>query len=105
MAAMDSRATDIGASRGLRGATADRTTMARTLAYLFISGAVLAFLAIAIPRVVDVPELGLGGPVISVAITLVAFAFALHLRGRSLLIAWPFQVALALATVLVTALV
>jgi two-component system, cell cycle response regulator len=77
--------------------------MARTLAYLFFAGAVLAFLSIAIPRAVDVPEVGIGAPIASVAATLAAFAVALRMRGRLLLTRWPFQLTLALGTALVTA--
>ena len=58
---MDSRATDVAVPRGLRGATADRTTMARTLAYLLFAGAVLACLSIAVPLSVDVPDVGIAG--------------------------------------------
>jgi len=77
--------------------------MARTLAYLFFAGAVLVFLSIAIPRAVDLPEVGIGAPIASVAATLAAFAVALRLRGRLLLRRWQFQLALAVGTALVTA--
>jgi diguanylate cyclase (GGDEF)-like protein len=77
--------------------------MARTLAYLFFAGAVLAFLSIAVPRAVDVPEVGIGAPIASVAATLATFGIALHMRGRLLLARWPFQLTLALGTALVTA--
>src|SRR5690349_693579 len=104
MAPMDSRATDnVAVPRGLRGATADRTTMARTLAYLFFAGAALALMSIAIPRAVHVPGVGIGAPIASVAATLAAFAVAYRLRGRLLLTRWPFQLSLALGTALVTA--
>src|SRR5262245_11122483 len=98
LAPKDSRATDVAVPRGLRGATADRTTMARTLAYLFFAGAVLAFMSIVIPRAVDLPEVGIGAPIASVAATIAAFAVAFGMRGRLLLRRWPFQLTLALGT-------
>src|SRR3954451_8547144 len=103
MAPMDSRATDVAAPRGLRGATADRTTMARTLAYLFFAGAALVLLSIALPRAVDLPEVAIGARIASVVATLAAFAVALRLRGRLLLTRWQCQLTLALGTALVTA--
>jgi two-component system cell cycle response regulator len=77
--------------------------MARTLAYLLLAGAALAFLSIGLPRAVDVPELGIGAPIASVAATLATFAVALRMRGRLLLTRWPFQLVLACSTALVTA--
>src|SRR5919197_3477893 len=102
MAPLDSRATDVAVPRGLRGATADRTTMARTLAYLFFAGAVLACLSIAVPRSVDVPDVGIAGPIGAVAATAAALAAALSIRGRALLRRGSFQLVLACASALVT---
>ncbi len=102
MAPMDSRATDVAAPRGLRGATADRTTMARTLAYLFAAGAALAFLSIALPGALEVPK-----PVLGVAIAVAAMtatvSAALAMRGAALLRGFLFQLGLAAATAVVTA--
>src|SRR5882724_434299 len=103
MAPMDSRATDVTAPRGLRGATADRTTMARTLAYLFGAGTALAFLSIAVPRSIGLPDVGIAGPIGAVAATAAALTAALTIRGRPVLRRWRFQIVLAGATTLVTA--
>jgi hypothetical protein len=102
MAPKDSRATDVEAPRGLRGATADRTTMARTLAYLLAAGVALAFLSVAVPRSLSVPDVGVAGPIAAVAITVAALVAALVIRGGLMLRRWPFQLALGGATTLVT---
>src|SRR6185437_6837396 len=104
MAPMDSRATDnVAVPRGLRGVTADRTTMARTLAYLFFAGAALALMSIALARAVDVPEAVIGPAISSVAATLASFAFAYRQGSLLLLPRLPFRLLLAAGTALVTA--
>src|SRR5262249_30793924 len=105
LAPKDSRATDVAAQRGLRGATADRTTMARTLAYLLGAGAVLTILSIVVRSSVSTPDVGIAAPIAAVvAVTALAMAVALRIRGATVFLrAWRFQLLLAGATTLVTA--
>jgi two-component system, cell cycle response regulator len=76
--------------------------MARTLAYLLAAGVALAFLSVAVPRSLSVPDVGVAGPIAAVAITVAALVAALVIRGGLMLRRWPFQLALGGATTLVT---
>jgi two-component system cell cycle response regulator len=77
--------------------------MARTLSYLFGAGTALAFLSIALPRWLGLPDVGTVAPIAAVAATAAALATALLIRGRPVLHGWAFQLVLGSATALVTA--
>ena len=78
--------------------------MARTLAYLLGAGAVLTILSIVVQSSVNAPDVGIAAPIAAVAVTALALAVVLRIRGAAVLLrGWRFQLLLAGATTLVTA--
>src|SRR4051794_1983871 len=90
-----------GADAGWNGGAAlspraDRGLMARSLAYLSLAGALIAFVSVVLPHDVEMDETGM----IKIACCSLASAVVLFV-GRDKLPAWGFPILLAAATLLV----
>ncbi|MFL5825478.1 MAG: diguanylate cyclase [Thermoleophilaceae bacterium] len=103
MTALDAQAGVPSLGEEARAASADRSVMARTLAYVFAVGAALAVVSLALPNSVAVPSVGVAAPLGALAAVATAGLLAVLVLGATRLRAWAFHMVLACGTVLVSA--
>ncbi|HEX8854549.1 MAG TPA: diguanylate cyclase [Thermoleophilaceae bacterium] len=103
MTALDAQAGAPSLGEEARAAAADRSVMARTLAYVFAVGSTLAVVSLALPSSVDVPNVGVAAPLGALAAVATAALLAVLVLGAKRLRAWAFHLVLACGTLLVSA--
>jgi diguanylate cyclase (GGDEF)-like protein len=102
MTALDAQAGVPSLGEEARAAAADRSVMARTLAYVFAVGSALAVVSLALPNSVEVPTVGVAAPLGALAAVATAALLAVLVLGATRLRVWAFHMVLACGTVLVS---